>query len=98
MQNAAGGVEACNFQSQKGSWHETEITISFSFIRKGAPFLRSIDAAKQRLLEAGLVNYWLNDLIEASARKARMERKAEGRQVQVSRGGKGGRGKVGIGT
>lgn len=59
----------------------------FSCVRKGAPFLHSIDAVKQRLLEAGLVNYWLSDLIEAAAQKARMELKAEGRQVQVGRDG-----------
>ncbi|XP_050690443.1 uncharacterized protein LOC126982441 isoform X2 [Eriocheir sinensis] len=65
--------------------------------RKGAPFLRSIDAAKQRLLEAGLVNYWLNDLIEASAQKARTERKAEGRQMKARAVEESGRVVLGLG-
>ncbi|KAG7177644.1 putative glutamate receptor ionotropic, kainate 2-like 19 [Homarus americanus] len=45
--------------------------------RKGAPFLRRLDKTKQRLIETGLINYWLNDLIQTSAREARRDRMKE---------------------
>ncbi|XP_071539546.1 uncharacterized protein [Panulirus ornatus] len=39
--------------------------------RKGAPFRKRIDGLKQRLLEGGLINFWMNDLILAASREAR---------------------------
>ncbi|XP_063605587.1 glutamate receptor ionotropic, delta-2-like [Penaeus indicus] len=47
--------------------------------RKGAPFRRRFDQMKQRLIESGSIPFWLDDLIETSARKTRaMNRKKEG--------------------
>ncbi|KAK8406090.1 hypothetical protein O3P69_007067 [Scylla paramamosain] len=65
--------------------------------RKGAPFLRRIDEVKQWLLEAGLVNYWLGDLIQASAQVARMERAAAGGTEQQTKAVEDGRLVLGLG-
>ncbi|XP_042871989.1 ionotropic receptor 21a-like [Penaeus japonicus] len=49
--------------------------------RKGAPFRRRFDQMKQRLIESGSIPFWLNDLIETSARQTRAENKRkEGEQ------------------
>ena len=55
----------------------------FTSYRKGAPFLHRIDEVKQWLLEAGLVNYWLGDLIQASAQEARMKQNVAAGTEQV---------------
>ncbi|XP_050690654.1 glutamate receptor ionotropic, kainate 3-like [Eriocheir sinensis] len=44
--------------------------------RKGAPVRRSIDLVKQRLIEAGVVKHWMNDLIATASRKARRKNTA----------------------
>lgn len=54
--------------------------------RKGAPFLRSVDTVVQRLLETGLVNHWLRQLIEESARDARMKNSDNNKAVDKSQG------------
>ncbi|XP_064121693.1 glutamate receptor ionotropic, kainate 1-like [Macrobrachium nipponense] len=44
-------------------------------VRKGAPFLNSLDRIQDRLVEAGIVNYWLRELFETAVWKRRMIRK-----------------------
>ncbi|KAK4295488.1 hypothetical protein Pmani_031957 [Petrolisthes manimaculis] len=55
--------------------------------RKGAPFLRRVDKVVQRLLETGLVNHWLTQLIEESARDARMNNNIDNKAEEGSQGG-----------
>ncbi|XP_071523502.1 glutamate receptor ionotropic, delta-1-like [Panulirus ornatus] len=60
-----------------------EYTLWAGFIwafRKGAPFGRSLSMLKQRLLEAGLVNYWTNDVMET---RIRNDKKRRGKQTSV---------------
>ncbi|KAG7177666.1 Glutamate receptor ionotropic, kainate 2-like 2 [Homarus americanus] len=52
--------------------------------RKGAPFRERIDAVKQRLLQGGLINYWMNELILTSSREARKNNSMEDTAAQVS--------------
>ncbi|XP_066970003.1 probable glutamate receptor [Macrobrachium rosenbergii] len=49
--------------------------------RKNAPFLRPIDMIKQRLIETGFVNLWMNDLIGTAAKKARDEKSDNQKQL-----------------
>ena len=46
-------------------------TNNFLNFRRGAPFLDRIDKAKQRLIEAGLIDYWMDEVSEARARETR---------------------------
>ncbi|XP_064095621.1 uncharacterized protein LOC135207720 [Macrobrachium nipponense] len=39
--------------------------------RKGAPFRRRIDEVKLRVIESGLIKFWIDDLIFMSSKKAR---------------------------
>ncbi|XP_063600290.1 ionotropic receptor 93a-like [Penaeus indicus] len=43
-------------------------------VRKGAPFLSAIDRIKDRLAEAGLIDYWLYVLFESKMKKERAQR------------------------
>ncbi|KAK8381627.1 hypothetical protein O3P69_018612 [Scylla paramamosain] len=45
--------------------------VYFNYGGKGAPFRRAIDLQKQRMIEAGLIPQWINDLIGTKAKKAR---------------------------
>ncbi|XP_069995942.1 glutamate receptor ionotropic, kainate 2-like [Penaeus vannamei] len=57
---------------------EYPIYAGFSWgFRRGAPFRRRISMAKQRLLEAGLINHWMEEVIEEKAREERRKRKEE---------------------
>lgn len=40
--------------------------------RKGAPFLDNVKRVKQRLLETGILSYWLKDVIKQRVRVTRM--------------------------
>ncbi|XP_071524014.1 glutamate receptor ionotropic, kainate 4-like [Panulirus ornatus] len=51
-------------------------------MRKGAPFLGQIRRLKQRLMEAGLIDLWLKDVIEIKNRKIRANRSEEDDNVQ----------------
>ncbi|KAK8405662.1 hypothetical protein O3P69_001863 [Scylla paramamosain] len=42
-------------------------------VRKGLPFLPPMDRIHDRLVEAGLVNHWLDELFETAMKKARKE-------------------------
>ncbi|XP_071527053.1 uncharacterized protein [Panulirus ornatus] len=42
--------------------------------RRGAPFRRDLDLAIQRLLEAGLINFWMEDVIATHVRNTRDNR------------------------
>lgn len=44
------------------------------FDRKGAPFRHKMDKLKLQLGEGGFISFWLDELIEASGRKARIRR------------------------
>ncbi|XP_066949332.1 uncharacterized protein [Macrobrachium rosenbergii] len=44
-------------------------------VRKGAPFLNSLDRIQDRLIEAGIVDYWLRELFDTAVWKRRMIRK-----------------------
>ncbi|XP_068240190.1 glutamate receptor ionotropic, kainate 2-like [Palaemon carinicauda] len=44
-------------------------------VRKGAPFLDSLDRIQDKLVEAGIVEYWLRELFETAIWKGRMIRK-----------------------
>ncbi|KAK7013345.1 hypothetical protein SK128_007816 [Halocaridina rubra] len=43
--------------------------------RKGAPFRKRFDVMKLRLIESGAIHFWLNELIETSAAKSRIEKR-----------------------
>ncbi|XP_071524005.1 probable glutamate receptor [Panulirus ornatus] len=43
-------------------------------VRQGAPFLGQLRQMKQRLIEAGLVDFWLQDVIQIRVRKFRANR------------------------
>ncbi|KAG7156373.1 hypothetical protein Hamer_G006115 [Homarus americanus] len=45
--------------------------------RKVAPFLRRLDLAIQRLLEAGLIKYWMDDVISTRVRNTRRQQQEE---------------------
>ncbi|XP_076049370.1 uncharacterized protein LOC143030050 [Oratosquilla oratoria] len=45
--------------------------------RKGAPFRKQIDRQKQHLIETGHITFWLDDLINTSARRERLQREKE---------------------
>ncbi|XP_071532432.1 glutamate receptor ionotropic, kainate 4-like [Panulirus ornatus] len=49
--------------------------------RQGAPFLSQFRRMKQRLLEAGLIDYWLDDVIETKVRVIRGNRGVAGETV-----------------
>ncbi|KAG7154075.1 Glutamate receptor 2-like 15, partial [Homarus americanus] len=72
--------ELFNYGGYGWGFRGNESTVCFpSPNRKGAPFRPRIDELKQRLLEAGLINFWMDELIEASGRKTRTKRnKKEG--------------------
>ncbi|KAK7069186.1 hypothetical protein SK128_001653, partial [Halocaridina rubra] len=53
--------------------------------RKNAPFLRAIDLMKQRLIETGIVNRWMHDLIGTAAEKARKEKEEEDQDTGFSK-------------
>ncbi|XP_064096267.1 uncharacterized protein LOC135208055 [Macrobrachium nipponense] len=57
--------------------------------RKGAPFRRRIDKVKLRLIESGLINYWIDDLILTSSRKARKNNLKKWTLPQVEEGNGG---------
>lgn len=49
--------------------------------RKGAPFRRAVSMIQQRIIEAGLITHWVDDVVKARARKVRMERKLAGQET-----------------
>ncbi|XP_071546566.1 uncharacterized protein [Panulirus ornatus] len=50
--------------------------------RRGAPFRRQLDIAIQRLLEGGLITFWMDDVIATRVRNTRRSKKEEAGQVQ----------------
>ncbi|XP_045599635.2 probable glutamate receptor [Procambarus clarkii] len=66
--------------------------------RTGAPFRRLLSLSIQRLLEAGLITFWMNDVISVYVREARTQkvaREARGQQARLMY--KGAEGKVVLG-
>ncbi|KAK3856461.1 hypothetical protein Pcinc_037222 [Petrolisthes cinctipes] len=56
---------------------------SFSF-RPGAPFFHRFSLARQRLLEAGLINYWMDDVINTRTREARRMDSGNGKESDTN--------------
>ncbi|XP_071530512.1 glutamate receptor-like [Panulirus ornatus] len=56
--------------------------ISWGF-RKGSPLRSRITMMQQRLIEAGLIDYWMNHVINDNARRSRMERRLSGEEDQT---------------
>ncbi|ROT65658.1 Variant Ionotropic Glutamate Receptor [Penaeus vannamei] len=50
--------------------------------RKGAPFRRAVSMIQQRIIEAGLITHWVDDVVKARARKVRMKRKLAGQETR----------------
>ncbi|KAK4293413.1 hypothetical protein Pmani_033891 [Petrolisthes manimaculis] len=56
---------------------------SFCF-RPGAPFLHGFSLARQRLLEAGLINYWMDDVINTRTRQDRRKENGNGKGTDTN--------------
>ncbi|XP_068250108.1 probable glutamate receptor [Palaemon carinicauda] len=57
--------------------------------RKGAPFRRRIDEVKLRLIESGLIQYWIDDLILTSSIQARKNNRKNWSLPKVEEGNGG---------
>ncbi|XP_068240998.1 glutamate receptor ionotropic, delta-2-like, partial [Palaemon carinicauda] len=66
--------------------------------RKGAPFRGRIDIMKLRLIESGAITFWMNDLIESSAAKFRIQRQKEKPESEASADERSGGDKEGTNT
>ncbi|XP_066937275.1 glutamate receptor-like [Macrobrachium rosenbergii] len=52
--------------------------------RKGAPFLPRFAKLTDRLIEGGIINYWLKNVMASNARSARKGNKQENKQAQTT--------------